>query len=293
MRSGSHSTKSIRDMPYERDNDSSHTEHSSSNMDAIHIQRSKSKGAVHKNPCNRCRYTHDKSQPCPAIGQECGKPNHFSCVCWSKPATPQHKKSRVHCLEEGSSDEDTHPIYTVADRKAGKVGWHATIQIEKHSVSFNIDTGAQCNVLSLESCKRTSTQPLPKSHSKLVSFGGNRIKPCGKATLTCEHKNWFAVIEFKVVKGCQNLLGLKTSTELGLVKRVDAISEDPVANYQDVFKGLGCITGVTHRIKINPCHTPVIHPPRRVPAAKRQKVREELDRMEQLGVIRRIQEPTE
>lgn len=275
------------------------TEHSTSNVDAIQAQRSKSKGAnIHKNPCNRCGYSHDHSQPCPAIGQECrkcGKPNHFSRVCRSKPATPQHRKPRVNCLEEfeGSSDEDTHTIYTVADRKAGKAGWHTTIQIEKHKVSLKIDTGAQCNVLSLETYKRTSKQPLSKSHSKLVSFGGHRIKPCGKATLTCEHKNRFTVIEFEVVEGCQNLLGLKTSTELGLVKRVDAISEDLVANHQDVFKGLGCITGVTHRIKINPCHTPVVHPPRRVPAAKRQKVREELERMEQLGVIRRIQEPTE
>ena len=104
------------------------------------------------------------------------------------------------------------------------------------------------------------------------------------------------VIDFEVVEGCQNILGLPTCTELRLVKRIDTVAsktEAPLSEYVDVFKGLGCITGVAHHIKVDPHHTPVIHPPRRVPVAKREKVRAELKRMMRLRVIKPIQEPTD
>jgi len=37
----------------------------------------------------------------------------------------------------------------------------------------------------------------------------------------------------------------------------------------------------------------VVHPPRKIPFTQREKVKEELDRMEKLGVIRKAEEPTE
>ena len=57
-------------------------------------------------------------------------------------------------------------------------------------------------------------------------------------------------------------------------------------------KGLGEIKGVQHKIQIDPNATPVVHPPRKVPVALREPLKEELKRMEQLGVIKKCTEPT-
>jgi len=46
-----------------------------------------------------------------------------------------------------------------------------------------------------------------------------------------------------------------------MVKCIEALSFDPMKQYADTFEGLGCITGVTHHIKLDPDAKPVIHPP--------------------------------
>ena len=86
---------------------------------------------------------------------------------------------------------------------------------------------------------------------------------------------------------------MKTITELQLVKRIDTLSKDPLAKYADTFTGLGCITDVTYHIKVDPTCKPVIHPPRRIPVTIRAKVKQELERMERLAVVKKIHEPTE
>ena len=65
-----------------------------------------------------------------------------------------------------------------------------------------------------------------------------------------------------------------------------------IKKYEDVFDGIGCLEG-TYRIKIDPTVSPVVHPPRKIPFTPREKVKEELDRIEKLGVIHKAEEPTE
>ena len=81
-------------------------------------------------------------------------------------------------------------------------------------------------------------------------------------------------VEFEVLENVSNVLGLSTSTEMKLVKRIESIINDTLGQYADTFTGLGCITDITHHIKIDQNHKPVIHPPRKVPVTIRPKVRE-------------------
>ena len=49
---------------------------------------------------------------------------------------------------------------------------------------------------------------------------------------------------------------------------------------------------IKHKIRIDDSVEPVVHPPRRTPIALRDKIKAELERMTDLGVIEKQEEPT-
>ena len=59
-----------------------------------------------------------------------------------------------------------------------------------------------------------------------------------------------------------------------------------------VFQGLG-VLGEEYRIKLEEIATSyALHVPRNIPIPLRPQVKEELDRMENLGIISRVEKPT-
>ena len=92
---------------------------------------------------------------------------------------------------------------------------------------------------------------------------------------------------------------LPTSVELNLVKHVNTVDKQNTLDsnnteiyeqYKDVFNGLGCITDILYHINIDPSCQPLIHPPRHVPKLW-SKIKEELECMESLDVIRKVNTP--
>ncbi|CAB4013856.1 Hypothetical predicted protein [Paramuricea clavata] len=65
-----------------------------------------------------------------------------------------------------------------------------------------------------------------------------------------------------------------------------------ISEFECCFGELGTLPKV-HKIVIDPSVPPVIHPPRRVPITIQPKLKEELDRMEKLGVISKVTESTD
>ena len=83
---------------------------------------------------------------------------------------------------------------------------------------------------------------------------------------------------------------------LEIVKRLDAVSLNSDAEikrqYHDLFTGLGCMDGdYTMRLKEDAKHFAVFTP-RRVPVNLLPQLKDELDKLQQLGVIKRVNEPT-
>ncbi|CAB4045861.1 Hypothetical predicted protein, partial [Paramuricea clavata] len=68
-------------------------------------------------------------------------------------------------------------------------------------------------------------------------------------------------------------------------------SEQIFEKYSKCFDGLGRISDPYH-IKINSDATPVVHPPRKLPSALRDRVQNELQEMESRGIIKKVNEPT-
>ena len=62
--------------------------------------------------------------------------------------------------------------------------------------------------------------------------------------------------------------------------------------YPEIFNGLGKLTE-EHHIHIKGNETLVIHPPRKIPVALRERLKKELDNMERNGVIKKTEEPAD
>jgi len=93
-----------------------------------------------------------------------------------------------------------------------------------------------------------------------------------------------------------NLLGLPAIKELQvLMLSIDQVITDYsqiISKYASLFTGLGTLSGDFH-IQLHPDAKPfAIFTPRKVPIPLRSKVKDELDRMESLGVISKVDVPT-
>ncbi|KAL1277849.1 hypothetical protein QQF64_024522 [Cirrhinus molitorella] len=121
------------------------------------------------------------------------------------------------------------------------------------------------------------------------------MEPLGKKAIACEYKGQRYRIEFEIIKNdAPAILGHAACQKMGMVKRLYQVekNEDILKDFEDLFIGLGCLSG-EHRIKINTEIRPVVHAPRRIPVALRDRVIKELQRMEEMGVIAKQAEPTE
>ena len=91
------------------------------------------------------------------------------------------------------------------------------------------------------------------------------------------------------------ILGLKTSSNMNLIKRVWRITgriPEDLQKYEDCFGQLGCLSK-TYNITLKPDVKPVVDPPCRVPIALQEKLKKELHRLADLKVISPVSEPTD
>ena len=96
-----------------------------------------------------------------------------------------------------------------------------------------------------------------------------------------------------VVQGLKNnLLGFPAIQNLCLIKQADSVSATDSIKQQftNVFKGLGTLVE-EYRIKFKGNAAPY-STPRNVPLSLREKVKEELKRMEAMGGIYKVDQPT-
>ena len=103
--------------------------------------------------------------------------------------------------------------------------------------------------------------------------------------------------EIFVIEGLSMpLMGRPAISALKLVTRVNLIQADREAvaeQFPKLFKGLGQMTG-EYQIKIQPNTMPfALTTPGRIAIPLRPQVKTKLERMEKLGVIAKVQQPTD
>ncbi|XP_038047830.1 uncharacterized protein K02A2.6-like [Patiria miniata] len=263
-----------------------------------------------RKPCGNCGTFH-KRRECPAYGKtchKCNKKNHYADYCRSS--------RHVYTVNPDSYSEEDEPavdeqelFYVRAVDNTNlnlKHDIHATLVVNNTHVPVQLDTGARCNVLPMNVYNVIAP---PKSidnskSTKLIAYGGTELHTVGLATLPCridssqtEHNIDFHIVDTQV----KAILGLTDCLRLGLLSvnnlvyhvSNDTTSPQVFKDYEDLFdSSLGSLP-VIYTMTIDPNATPVVRPPRRIPAAMQDKVKSELQRMTTLGVITPVSEPTD
>ena len=269
--------------------------------------------------CKFCARQHPfAKKKCPAWGtscKNCGKPNHFAACC-------QASKKIVLSVECESEDEEYEYVAEIEVKEQvhalastghpNKV--FATLSVNGKEEKFQLDSGSTVNIMNDETvtrlCGQNSLNELEDTSVTLVMYNHAEVKPLGKKRLKVVNpkNNRRYSIEFLIVSGtCKSILGLRASEHLQLLtvnkqnifavyangmKSGGSNVEDYISQYNDVFSGEGKLEAQLH-LEIDKSVQPVQLPTRRVPIALREPLKQELDRLSNIGVIRKVDTPTD
>ena len=146
---------------------------------------------------------------------------------------------------------------------------------------------------------RFQRDKLNTDHQKLYGPDDKPITTLGFFTAQLRNKFYEIDERIFVISGSTALLSRRASVRLGLVKFLGEVSNNStsvttkiVNQHQDLFKGLGKLE-TEYDIKLAPNVTPYsVYSPRRIPLPMMSKVKAELERLQDLGVITPVEDPT-
>ena len=91
---------------------------------------------------------------------------------------------------------------------------------------------------------------------------------------------------------CKNILSIEQTASLKRIRNTFSSKEEVLSQFKDVFDGALGKLPHTVRLEIDEMVTPVQLPPRKVPLMVRNELKQELERLTDLGVMKEETEPT-
>ncbi|XP_028406801.1 uncharacterized protein LOC114529243 [Dendronephthya gigantea] len=219
--------------------------------------------------CRNCGGIFPHTGDCPAKGKECrscGKSGHFAKVCRSKP-----KHRAVRQIDDSPMDDPDY-IFTVKHNQQPSPSPLCEVYIAKEPVKTIIDSGASVNIIDELTYDKIRNQD--QSISTVI-----------QAT-------------FYVTQGGNgNLLSNNTAESLGILKitvntALNTPTTSPEDQFQHLFDGIGKIKDKVIKLHIDSDVQPKQQPHRRIPFHIRKDVEAELQRLEELDIIEKVDEPT-
>ena len=246
--------------------------------------------------CGNCGGYATHRNPCPTRGKSCnacGKIGHFAHVCRTNPSAEDGK---VASLGTGYSSEDEYEFAYTINYIESKKPPMCQVQVNGKTVEMMIDTGASVHLLDEATFHRIDcgnkllehATPLPLLGTPLTT-----IKSGSNSTTT----------QLYVVKGNMgNLLSYNTAQKLGLITisvnttTVTDVNKNSPESLQEEFEclfgGIGRLRNKIVKLRVDPDITPRQQPHRRMPFHVRGDVEKELERLERLDIIERVEGPT-
>ena len=199
----------------------------------------------------------------------------------------------------GVVEESTDVPFLGAVSREGDNPWVTTLQLNDMPVQFQIDSGAEVTVIPDSVFEQLSGVSLRPTRRTLKGPTQSALSVKGKfmGLLVCGDRAVFQEV-YVVNKLLKPLLGQPAIEALRLLVRVRAVTESTenkssVQRFPQLFQGLGRMQG-EYTIQLKDGAVPfALTTPRRVAIPLMESVRAELENMEKLGVISRIETPTD
>lgn len=172
------------------------------------------------------------------------------------------------------------------------------LNIRHKCVPFKIDTGADVTVIPVEVFEEIFNKDLPTlkdATRPLLGPGQVPLDVVGVTSLLLKRGEKQSEEDVYIIRNLHTaLLGRPAIAKLELVARLDNIDMEILkTSYPKLCSGLGEVRQ-PYVIRLKPGASPFsLKTPRRIPLPLMSKVKEELSRMEILGVISRVEEPTD
>ncbi|CAC5397392.1 unnamed protein product [Mytilus coruscus] len=263
--------------------------------------------------CYRCNKQGHKADTCRFKDQtchKCKKKVHIQTACRSKLI-----KRNVHSLNADDSQDDEFGIYTVFANKDTQKGNNdveiytvnsktkeitVDVKIDNKSVEMEVDTGSALSIIP----KKEFDQMIPnrKLDSKdviLRTFSGEKFTPVGVTAVNVNYNDQSEILSLYVVqKGGGILFGRDWLRKIRLdwskinkvsVENVNERTKELLAQHTSVFSdNIGCVNGSKGNLIMKDNVKPVFMKARPIPYALRPKVEQELDRLEEEGIIIKV-----
>ena len=254
----------------------------------------------HSTTCGHCGKEAHIRELCPArmaVCRHCNKIGHYKSVCRSQ---------RVSLRSEDFTTTRGRPIHELStleeEDNIGYLGhvfqisdddyWTAHILVNNRPIKFKLDTGATVSVIGED---MTGHHKVYKTNKRLKGAGNNDLKVMGYINATLTYKENEIQEKLFILKDQKYpLLGRLACSKLKLISRVDHIHDKPdfIKEFPDLFKGLGKLE-TPYEISLTPDARPTcIFAPRKIPHPLKPKVKEEIDKMINQGIISPVTEPT-
>ena len=285
------------------------------------------KAGSHHTKRGLCGGNYPHQGHCPAQGKNChncGKPNHFSWVCRSKPNgqskptnSNQRPKGRHHARAvstdnpsagststptDDTSDDSEEYTFHIVTQEAESTKPIFQVKIVDTTINVMADSGATVNILCLKDFETIRPEPhLLSTSTQIYPYMTTEpLELCGTFRANISSSHGASVETLYVAKGSSSsILSWATSQKLSLIKAVHQCREAlPPAtpaflkDYPHLTGGMGEYKGKPVHIHVDESVKPVAQPHRRIPFHVRKQVEEKLQQLEDEGIIERAEGPT-
>lgn len=245
-----------------------------------------------------------KQKPCFV----CGRLGHWKAQCPENSSSKyRYKKSKgVKKVDANQSQSDSEGEYLKVVRtnrqSIAKVSRIPEIMVDVvingRGLQMEVDTGASVSLISQSEFRKLDLDAyLTKSDMKLSTITGEDIKVHGECKLPVAYQgHTYADLCLYVVDACgPALLGRDwlsvIKLDWGLIKATTNVKvEDLTQRYSSLFDGdLGCVSGLKAELVLQEKAVTKFCKPRPVPFALKAEIEQEINRLVQQGVLRKLE----